>query len=257
MIFDSHVHLDDPKFDTDRDKVIEDLEKNGICGVINIGSDLNSSLNSINLAQKYEIIYAAIGTHPSEVGSLDTNYIENLNSIAKNSEKNKKIIAVGEIGLDYHYGALDKDAQKFWFKEQLKVAKNLNLPIIIHSRDAFDDTWHCIDEIGYFRGVFHCFSYDWTMAQIILDAGFYISFAGNLTYKKSSNLIECVNKMPLNRILVETDCPYLPPDGFRGQRNEPKYIVPTIQKMAEIKNLSVNQVAQITQKSISDILGIS
>ena len=222
MLIDSHAHLDDQKFDIDRDMIIKNLKNNGIELVINIGSDLQTSIASVSLAEKHENIYAAVGVHPHSADEVDDSTIEILKSFAKR----EKVVAIGEIGLDYYYDNSPRDLQRKWFKEQLKLAKQVDLPVVIHTREAAQETFDILKEAqdGSLRGVLHCYSGSAEMAAEYIKLGFYISFAGPVTFKNAKAIREVAKVVPLDKLLVETDCPYLTPEPHRGKRNEPIFV---------------------------------
>ncbi len=245
MIIDTHAHLNFPSFESDQENVIDNARKENISTIINIGSGnrLQSNFKSLDIANAHDFIYTTIGFHPDCVEKITENdYIE-----LEKLLPNKKIVAIGEIGLDYHYKSSNIQDQKTHFVRQLDWAHKLNLPVIIHCREAFNDTLTILENYKKLKGVFHCFSGSQDDAKKILDFGFYISLTGVITYKNANNLIEVVKNIPIERILVETDCPFLTPEPFRGKRNEPSYIKYTIQKIAELKELSFKDVARVTK----------
>jgi len=254
MLIDSHAHLDDEKFDEDRDDVIKSLKEDGIDIVINPGADLNSSIKAVSLAEKYENIYAAVGVHPHSVTEMDEATMDMLRSFAKKD----KVVAIGEIGLDYYYDYSPRDAQKKWFREQLNLAKEVGLPVIIHSRDAAGDTLEIIKEAqdGRLRGVMHCYSGSLDMAMEYIKLGFYISFAGPVTFKNSKKSKEVAKAIPLDRLLIETDSPYMTPEPYRGRRNEPKYVRYVAETIAEIKGISLEDIAERTSENAKKLFGI-
>ncbi len=246
-IFDTHAHYDDHAFDKDRKALLLGLLDNGVEYVMNVSARVDEIKNSIVFAETYDFFYAAVGVHPSEVYELtdeDFAYIEN-------SLQHRKVKAVGEIGLDYHYEDTKKDLQKEWFVRQIELAKKHNLPIIVHSRDAAADTLDIIKETSAkdVGGVIHCFSYEKEMAKIYLDMGFYIGIGGVITFKNSRKLIEVVEMMPMDRMLLETDCPYLAPEPFRGGRNDSTLLKYVVTKIAEIKNIGEDEVRRITSEN--------
>lgn len=249
-IFDTHAHYDDDAFDGDRETLIDSFKKNGIYAVTNIGADLKSSQNTLGLIKKYDFFYGAVGVHPSDVDCLDEigdedRAIKLLLDMANSSER---VVAIGEIGLDYHYEDADKPLQEKWFRKQLKLARKIKLPVVIHSRDAAADTVDIMkdekaEEIG---GVVHCYSYSVETAKIFLNMGFYIGVGGVLTFKNGRKLVETVEYTPLDRIVLETDSPYLAPQEFRGKRNSSLYIPYVAEKIADIKGISVDEVYEVT-----------
>jgi len=244
MIFETHAHYDDDAFDKDRDELLSSMMEKGIEYIVNIGSGIEESLATVELTKKYPFVYGSVGIHPSElVGLTDEKF-----KIIEEAVKLDKIIAVGETGLDYHYKNLDKEAQKKWFIRQIELARNVKLPLIIHSRDASKDTLDIMkaektSEIG---GVVHCYSYSKETAKDYLDMGFYIGIGGVITFKNAKTLKEVVEYMPLDRILLETDAPYLAPEPFRGKRNNSLYLPYVIKEIAKIKNISEIQVEEVT-----------
>lgn len=244
MLTDSHAHLDDERFNEDREAVISSLIENGITTVINIGADIQSSRNSIELSEKYSFIYAAAGVHPSECSNMSEDDILELSKMLSH----KKCVALGEIGLDFHYDFTPKDIQRKWFSRQLELAKELNKPVIIHDREAHAECFEGVKTYGN-KGVFHCYSGSAEMAKELVKLGFYISFTGAVTFKNASKLLLAVEAVPLDRILIETDCPYMAPVPFRGHRNEPKYVRYVAEKIAEIKGETFDRIAKITAEN--------
>ena len=252
MYFDTHTHLDDEKFDTDREEVIENLKKEGISYCVNVGSDMKSSYQSVELSEKYDFLYAAVGVHPSEVGEMSDEDLDKLEEMTKN----EKVVAIGEIGLDYHYDEPLPEVQKEWFIKQLKLAKKLNMPYIIHDRDAHKDVIDILKEVGYFNGVMHCFSGSVEMAKIVLDLGLYVSIAGQVTFKNAPKVKEVAKMVPEDRLLIETDSPYLTPEPHRGERNNSAYVKFTCEKIAELKGISAEELARVTLQNGKKFYGI-
>ena len=255
MIFDTHAHYDDEAFDTDRDELLIGMQKQGIGTIVNIGADMPSTEKSIALSEKYDFIYAAIGVHPSDVRTLTEEDINHLRELSRHD----KVVAIGEIGLDYHYPNTDKEAQKKWFRTQLTLAAELKLPVCIHSREAAQDTFDIMQEqnaenIG---GVIHCFSYGWDMAQKFLDMGFYLGIGGVVTFKNSKKLKEVTEKMPIERLVLETDAPYLAPEPFRGKRNESSYLTYVVDEIAKLRELSREEIIQITEGNAKKLYRLS
>src|SRR6056297_2742988 len=235
-LVDTHAHLDFPRFDKDRKEVIKRAIDGGVKIIVNIGSSMTSSRNSVELSRRYNEIYSVVGIHPHNADSFNLNVSKKLKSLSEN----KKVVAIGEIGLDFHYDNSPREKQKQAFRAQLRLAKSLDLPVVIHTRDADEETLEILkeenaDKIG---GIMHCFASDKKMAREILDLGFYIAFGGLITFKNLNNLREVVKEVPINKILVETDAPYLTPDPYRGKRNEPLYEKYVAEKISEIKGLS-------------------
>ncbi|WP_026893597.1 TatD family hydrolase [Clostridiisalibacter paucivorans] len=254
MLLDSHAHLDDKRFDRDRDKLIRELKENDVSLVINPGADVASSVRAVSLAEKYDNIYAAVGVHPHEAKAMDEDTIEILRNLAKKD----KVIAIGEIGLDYYYDNSPRDIQKKWFREQIKLAKELKLPIIVHDRDAHKDTFDIIKEEKdeNLTGVLHCYASSADMAKEYIKLGFYISFAGPITFKNAKTPKEVAKAIPLERILIETDSPYLTPEPHRGKRNDPVYVRYIAGIIAELKGITFEEVANATAKNAKELFNI-
>ncbi len=250
---DSHCHIDGPEFDADRDEVISRAIDAGVTTMLNVGTgDPHSGAfeRAVQLADKYDTVYAAVGVHPHDAKLFDHAAETRLINLAKN----KRVVAWGEIGLDYHYDHSPRDVQQTVFARQLRTSRQLNLPVIIHSREADDDTIKIIREElrDYERGgVLHCFGGSLQMAKDALACGFYVSFAGNVTFKKAENLRDVARQIPLDRLLVETDCPYLTPVPFRGKRNEPARVVETAKCLADLHERPLNEIARVTSDNFT------
>lgn len=247
MIFDTHAHYDDEAFDNDREELLENIYKNGIERIVNVGASMEGCKNVIKLSEKYPYIYGALGIHPSDTGDLTE---DDMTFIKKESQR-EKIVAIGEIGLDYYWDTPDREVQKKWFVRQLELAKEVKLPVIIHSRDAAKDTLDIMksehaEEIG---GVIHCFSYETEMAKEYLNMNYYIGVGGVVTFKNGRKLKEVVEYTPIDRIVTETDCPYLAPTPHRGERNSSLYIPLVVEEIARIKNMDVEKVYEITRQN--------
>jgi len=251
-VIDTHAHYDDDAFDSDRDELLCDMLENTVDSIITIGCSLESSLNSVRLAEKYERIYAAVGIHPGDCENLPDNYIEQL----KNLAECKKVVAIGEIGLDYHYEGYDREHQIECFKKQLELAKEINLPVVIHSREATKDTMDILKEYKPV-GVMHCFSGSVETAREIIDLGMMISFTGVLTFKNSKKAVEACSDIPLDRIMLETDCPYMAPVPHRGERNNSSYVYHIAEKLAEIKNISVEEAIRTCNNNAKKFFGLN
>jgi TatD DNase family protein len=245
MFFDTHTHLDDEKFDTDRDELITSLKDEGLTLAVNIGANMETSKNSIEMAEKYDFIYASVGVHPNDVGDMTESDLAQLEEWAKHP----RVVAIGEIGLDYHYDEPDPEIQKIWFERQLLLAKKLNMPYIIHDRDAHADVLEIIKRVGYFNGVMHCFSGSAEMARQVTDLGMYVSIAGQVTFKNAPKVQAVAMSVPLDKLLIETDSPYLTPEPFRGKRNNSAYVKYTAQKIAELRGMDVAEIARITMEN--------
>ncbi|MCY6370115.1 TatD family hydrolase [Clostridium ganghwense] len=254
MIFDSHAHYDDESFNEDREQVIKELKENNIVGVLNCGASLQGARDSAILAEKYDIFYAAVGIHPENADELTEEAVEEIKELAKKD----KVRAIGEIGLDYYWDENPpKEVQKAAFRRQMELAKELDLPVVIHDREAHGDTLKIIKEFPEVMGVVHCFSGSVEFARECLKLGYYIGFTGVVTFKNSKKIVEVANEVSLDRILVETDCPYMAPTPYRGKRNRSEYIKYIIEKISEIKGISVEEVQDKTIENIKNLLKIS
>lgn len=251
-IFDSHAHYDDPAFEDDRFTLLDSLFENGITGIVNCGSDLMSSKKSLELAHRYKYIYAAAGIHPHEAQKACEDDLKEIERMLKGDEK---VVAAGEIGLDYHYDFSPRDRQKYIFEYQLELAKKTDLPVIIHDREAHEDTLALLKKYNP-KGVVHCFSGSVEMAKEILSLGMYIGLGGAVTFKNARKPVQVAQIIPENRLLIETDCPYMTPVPFRGKRNDSGYIPYTAEKLAEVRGCTAQHILDITQKNASDLFGI-
>lgn len=258
-LVDSHCHIDGPEYDADRDEVIARAIDAGVKTMLNVGTgDPQSGAfeRAVELAEKYDNVYAAVGVHPHDSRLFDDAAEARLVDLVKQS---KRLIAWGEIGLDYHYDHSPREVQRSVFVRQLRIARQMDLPVIIHSREADDDAIEMIRQelSGYERsGVLHCFGGGLQMARAAIDLGFYISFAGNLTFKKAEDLRDIARQLPLDRLLVETDCPYLTPVPFRGKRNEPARVVETAKYLAQLHEQSPERIAKITSDNFRTLFRI-
>lgn len=254
MIFDTHAHYDDEAFDEDREELLTHMGERGVEYIVNVGASIASTAKTLELTEQYPFVYGAAGIHPSETAELTSRDIEWIREIAYK----EKVVAIGEIGLDYYWPEPDKEIQKKWFKKQLKLAEETGLPIIIHSRDAAADTLEILKEWDAHKtkGVIHCFSYTWEIAREYLDMDYYFGIGGVLTFKNAKKLKEAVMHIPMEKILLETDCPYLAPEPYRGKRNQSEYIFYVAKQLAEIKNLSREEVLEITNNNAKQFYGI-
>lgn len=253
MIFESHAHYDSRKYDEDREELMNSMQENGIGTIINVGATWKSVTTVVELAEKYPFMYAAVGLHPDEVGDLNEERFEFL----KLQCQNEKVVAIGEIGLDYYWDNESHDVQKEWFIRQLDLARELDLPVIIHSRDAAEDTLKIMKEYAQgLQGVIHCFSYSKELAEEYVKMGFYIGVGGVVTFKNGKKLKEVVEAIPLERILLETDCPYLAPEPYRGKRNNSLYIPHIAQAIADIKGITYEEVVAQTEQNGKELFGI-
>ena len=246
MIFETHAHYDDEQFDSGREALLASLPDCGIKRVVNIGASIASTRNSIELAEKYDYIYAAVGVHPSEIAELNEEHFAWLKELTKL----EKVVAVGEIGLDYYWDKEPEiqECQRYWFRRQMDLAREVGLPIVVHSRDAAADTMQVMKEAHAeeIPGVIHWYSYSPEMAQEFIKMGYYIGVGGVVTFKNAKKLKETVEQIPLERILLETDCPYMAPEPNRGKRNDSRNIPYIVSKIAELKQVTPEEVERIT-----------
>jgi len=254
MIFDTHAHYDDEAFNEDREKLIDEISRSEIRKIVNVGANLVTSQNSVDLSEKYDFFYAAVGVHPDDAAEVTEEGIERLRELAKG----KKVVAVGEIGLDYYWNKENSDLQKMAFKRQIELARELSLPIIVHSRDAAADTMEILHETdaGKLGGVIHCFSYSPEIALESVKMGFYIGIGGVVTFKNAKKIKESVEAIPLEKIVLETDCPYLAPDPFRGKRNSSLYLEYVVKEIARLKGIDENTVMEQTFKNALNMYNI-
>ena len=252
MFFDSHAHYNDEQFDTDRDELLKAMPSNSVSYIINAGTDITSSLFSIELANEYPFIYAAVGIHPEDVNKNES--IDEIKKLALN----KNVVAIGEIGLDYYWDTSNKEMQIDYFKKQLQLANELNLPVIIHDRDAHQDTFNTLKEIiVHKKGVLHCYSGSVEMAKEFLKLGYYLGFGGSTTFKNAKNVIDVLKEVPNDKFLIETDCPYMTPVPFRGKRNNSMYLKYVVEKIAEIKEITPKEVEIFSENNAKKLFGIN
>ena len=255
--FDSHSHYNDEKFDEIREQIIEDTYKSGVTKFICAGYDIQSSKKAIEISKKYEFIYSICGISPNDIPQSEEELWKTIDEISKIVQQNKKIVAIGEIGLDYYWNKENKELQKKAFIKQIELANKLELPIVIHSRDASVDTIDIIkNNIVNKRGIFHCCQLNQEMVKQAINLGYYISFAGPITFKNSKNAKEVVDLVPMDKILIETDSPYLSPEPNRGKRNDSRNVKYVAEKIAEFKNMSLEEVARITYENAMRIFEI-
>lgn len=254
MLFDTHAHFDDEQFDKDRAEVLTSLKDLGVTNIVNIGSDMKSSRSSVKLAEEYDFVYASVGVHPSETGDMSEADIDELKSLAAHP----KVRAIGEIGLDYHYeGDVLPDIQKKWLVRQLNLAKELDMPVVIHDRDSKGECLEILKQMKVSNGVVHCFSGSAETAKEILNLGMMISFTGVLTFKNARRAVEACKAIPLDRLMIETDCPYMAPEPHRGERNFSGYVEFVARRMAEIKGVSYDEVVAVTEQNAKRFYGIA
>ena len=243
MLFDTHAHMDDSAFDADRENLLADLPEQGIGLLMNPGCSLASSRNAAALAEKQDYIYAAVGSHPDAADEVNEEVLEEYRNLCK---LNPKVKAIGEIGLDYHYEDIPREIQLKAFRMQMQLARELGLPAIVHEREAHEDGMKVVAEFPEVTGVFHCYSGSLEMAKWLIARGWYIGFTGVLTFKNARKAIEVAANIPLDRIVLETDCPYMSPEPFRGKRNDPGKLYRMAEKLAELRGLSLEEIHRIT-----------
>ena len=246
MLFDTHAHMDDRAFDADRHELISGLPEQGIGLVMNPGCSLASSRNADALSRQYDFVYAAVGSHPDAADEVNEEVLEEYRKLCK---LNYKIKAIGEIGLDYHYEDIPRELQLKAFRAQMALAAELDLPVIVHERDAHADGMAVVDEFPTVKGVFHCYSGSAEMARELVKRGWYIGFTGVLTFKNARKAVEVAASIPIERLVLETDCPYMAPEPFRGKRNHPGYLYRMAEKLAEIRGMTVEDIRRITMEN--------
>jgi TatD DNase family protein len=255
MLFDTHAHYNDARFDEDRDEVLSRVREGGVSLVLNAAADMHSVHSCIRLAEDYDFIYTSVGVHPHDAIHISEETIETL----RREAEHVKVVAVGEIGLDYYYDNSPRDTQKYWFARQIGLARELGLPVIVHNRDAHEDSLRIVQQEGAKQvgGVFHCFTGSVEMARELLKLEFYISVGGPVTFKNARKLIEVVQYVPMDRILIETDCPYLTPEPHRGKRNESTYVRLVAERIAQIKGCTFEEIASVTLENGKRLFKIS
>lgn len=245
MYFDSHAHLDDVRFDGEREEILDSLKDNGVGLVLNVGCDLASSERSVALAERYAFVYAAVGSHPDDADHVDGALLDHYRTLAAHP----KVRAIGEIGLDYHYEDVPRAQQIIAFEQQLELAEALKMPVIVHEREAHGDAMDIVRRHPEVRGVFHCFSGSKEMALWLAERGWYIGFTGVLTFKNARRAVEAAQALPLDRILIETDCPYMAPEPYRGRRNDSRYVPLVAKKLAELRGLTPEEAGRQTTEN--------
>ena len=246
MLFDTHAHMDDRAFDADREELLRSLPEQGLKLVMNPGCSLESSRNVSRLTREYDFLYGAVGSHPDAADEVNDAVLAEYRELCK---LNSKIRAIGEIGLDYHYEDIPRQIQMQAFRSQMELARELDLPVIVHERDAPEDGMSGVRAFPTVTGVFHCYSGSAEMARQLVDKGWYIGFTGVLTFKNARKAVEVASSIPLERIVLETDCPYMAPEPFRGKRNHPGYLYRMAEKLAEIRGLSVEEIHAVTTEN--------
>jgi TatD DNase family protein len=251
MIFDTHAHYDDKAFDEDRNDVLKKVQAAGVARILNCGASIQGCIKTLELVKKYDFIYGAIGVHPEDAREVSTN----INKIG-DMLNNNKIQAVGEIGLDYYYEGYDRELQISAFREQMDMARQLNLPVVIHDRDAHEDTLKIIKEFKGDRGVLHCYSGSLEFSREVLKLDYYLGFTGVVTFKNAKKAVEVAREIPIERMLIETDCPYMAPTPHRGERNDSSYLVHIIDRIAEIRGVEKEYITKTTYENGSKLFGI-
>ena len=246
MLFDTHAHMDDRAFDADREELLAALPEKGIGLLMNPGCSLESSRNAVALANRFDYIYAAVGSHPDAADEVDDGVLAEYRMLCK---QNAKVKAIGEIGLDYHYEDIPRELQQKAFRAQMELARELDLPVIVHEREAHEDGMRIVEEFPEVTGVFHCYSGSAEMAKWLISRGWYIGFTGVLTFKNARKAVETAQAIPLDRIVLETDCPYMSPEPFRGRRNDPGKLYRMAEKLAELRGLSLEEIHKITMEN--------
>ena len=246
MLFDTHAHLNDPAFDPDREALMESFADAGVGLVMNAGCSLESSRDIVAMADRYPWLYASVGSHPDSADEVNEEVLEEYRKLCKLSDKVK---AIGEIGLDYYYEDIPRDIQQRAFRMQMALAQELDMPVIVHEREAHNDGMCIVKEFPKVKGVFHCYSGSAEMARQLVNMGWYIGFTGVLTFKNASKAVETAASIPLDRIVLETDCPFMAPEPFRGKRNHPGYLYRMAERLAEIRGISVEEVHRITTEN--------
>lgn len=250
-IFDSHAHYDDEDFNEDREEVIKEIQEAGVVGVLNCGSTLEGARMSLKLAEEHDVFFAAVGIHPEYADKLNDDVLREIKEMAQN----KKVKAIGEIGLDYYWEENPpREIQKEAFRKQMALAEELQLPVVIHDREAHEDTLMIIREFPQVRGVVHCFSGSVEFARQCLKEGYYIGITGVVTFKNAKKIVEVIKEVPMDKLLVETDCPYMAPTPFRGKRNRSDYIPYILEEMAKIKEVTIEEICDKTRQNVGDLL---
>jgi len=243
--FDSHAHYDNRRFQEDQAALLGSMAECGIGRIMNVGCDLTSSLQSIRLAEQYEFIYASVGSHPDDADKVDAGLVE----MYRNLASHPKVLAIGEIGLDYYYEDVPRTKQQEAFRLQMELARELDMPVIIHQRDAYEDTLKIVDQFPSVKGVFHCFSGSLEYAKEVVKRGWCVGFTGVITFKNARKAVEVAQWVPLDRLLIETDCPYMAPEPFRGRRCDSTMVSKMAEKIAQLRGLPVEQIAKITREN--------
>ena len=245
MLFDTHAHMNDPAFDGEREQILLGLKDKGVGLMMNVGCCLDSSRDCVAMAEKYPFVYASVGTHPDSADEVNEEVLDAYRQLVRH----EKVRAIGEIGLDYYYETIPRQIQQRAFRLQMELARELGMPVIVHERNAHDDGMRIAKEFKDVTGVFHCYSGSAEMARQLVDMGWYIGFTGVLTFKNARKAVETAQRIPLERIVLETDCPFMAPEPFRGKRNDPGYLYRMAEKLAELRGISVEEVHAVTTEN--------
>ena len=250
--FDSHAHYDNRRFQEDQAELLASMKAHQIGLIMNVGCDLTSSLQSIRLAEQYDFIYASVGSHPDDADKVDAGLVE----MYRNLASHPKVMAIGEIGLDYYYEDVPRAKQQEAFRLQMALAQELQLPVIIHQRDAYEDTLRIVDAFPDVKGVFHCFSGSLEYAKEVVKRGWCVGFTGVITFKNARKAVEVAQWVPLDRLFLETDCPYMAPEPFRGRRSDSTMVPKMAEKIAQLRDLPVEQIAKCTRENAMRVFRI-
>lgn len=253
MLFDTHAHYDAGRFDSDRHELLGSMRENGVGRILNAGCDLPSSQCSVALAHQYDFIWAAVGSHPDDADHVDEALLAEYRKLAED----KRVVAIGEIGLDYHYEDVPREIQQKAFRMQMELARELHLPVIVHEREAHEDGLKIVEEFPEVTGVFHCYSGSLEMARELVKRGWYIGFTGVLTFKNARRALEVAENVPLYRLLLETDCPYMAPEPHRGRRCDSIMMIHTAAKLAQLRDMTVEEIAKATWENGCRLFGIA
>ena len=253
MYFDTHAHYDDRRFNEDRDELLGSMRDAGVTAILNSAISIRSAKFSLRMAEEYPFVYASVGVHPHDSKSMTDDTVYELERLLSHP----KAVAVGEMGLDFHHNFSPQDVQKKRFREQLELARRVKKPVIIHERESLNDTLNTIRDFRDLTGVFHCFSGSWETAKTVLDMGWYLSFTGVITFNNARRALEVLERMPADRIMLETDCPYLTPEPMRGRRNSSLYLPYIAEKVAQVRGISAEEAAALTMKNGLKFFGIA
>ena len=252
MLFDTHAHYDASRFREDRHQLLSAMPEKGVGRILNAGCDLESSRAAVELARQYPFVWAAVGSHPDDADHVDEDLLETYRGLADD----ERVVAIGEIGLDYHYEDVPRAIQKEAFRRQLTLARELSLPVIVHEREAHGDAMEILEDFPQVTGVFHCYSGSLEMARELVRRGWYVGFTGVLTFKNARKALEVAENVPLYRLLLETDCPYMAPEPYRGRRCDSTMLVETAKKLAALRGMTLEEIETATWENGSRLFGI-